>query len=219
MRFLPVTLCLGLVLLACGPVLADTVTFDFDTCTPNNILYHSTPLDQTCSGVLGHFSSTTDGYRDGGWSVQNADTTFWVLHLFTGNYLMPNSLSPGRLDLGFSQVMNSITFPFATADFNQNEIPTTIQLDLYLSNTLVGSVQAHGEYAGDTMPMGTISFTGAEFDRIEIWVPWQPLATYDFLVDTITVTPAQAAIPEPSTLFLLTGSALPLLSLLRRRTR
>jgi hypothetical protein len=168
---------------------------------------------------LGHFSSTTDGYYDGGWSVQNADTTFWVLHLFTGNYLMPNSLSPGRLDLSFSQTMNSITFPFATADFNQNETPTTIQLDMYLSNTLVGSVQAHGEYGSDTMPMGTISFSGADFDRIEVWVPWQPLATSDFLVDTITVTTAQAAIPEPGMLTLICGGALPLLSLLRRRTR
>lgn len=208
-------LAFGLILAMTSAGSASTILFDFDNCTPNDILYHSTPLDQTCSGVLGHISSTTDGQYNGGFSVQNASTTGWVLSLFSGNYLMPDSLTPGRLDVSFSQSMTSIAFPFATADFHQNEIPTTIQLDMYLNTSLVGSVQAHGEYGSDTMPMGTILFSGATFDRIEIWIPWQPLGTSDFLVDSLAVTPAD--VPEPSTLALLGGGCLSLLPFLRKR--
>ena len=207
-------LALGLVLALASASSASTIVFDLDNCVPNDILYHSTPLDQTCSGVLGHFSSTTDGQYNGGFSVQNASTTGWVLSLFTGNYLMPDSLTPGRLDVSFSQNMTSIAFPFATADFHQNEIPTTIQMDMYLNNALVGSVQAHGEYASDTMPMGTMSFSGATFDRIEIWIPWQPLGTSDFLVDSLAVIPE---VPEPTTLALMGGGCLFVLPFLRRR--
>jgi hypothetical protein len=213
-RALALALACGLILTLTSASSASTILFDFDTCIPNNILYHSTPLDQTCSGVLGHFSSTTDGQYNGGFSVQNASTTGWVLSLFSGNYLIPNSLSPGRLDVSFSQTMNSISFPFATADFNQNETPTTIQLDMYLNNGLVGSVQAHGTYGNDTMPMGTISFSGADFDRIEIWIPWQPLGTSDFLVDSLAVTPA---VPEPTTLGLIGAGCVSVLPFLRKR--
>lgn len=204
----------ALALLLSSASSASTILYDFDNCVPNDILYHSTPLDQTCSGVLGHFSSTTDGQYNGGFSVQNASTTFWTLSLFSGNYLIPDSLSPGRLDVSFSQNMTSIAFPFATADFNQNETPTTIQLDMYLNNALVGSVQAHGEYGSDTMPMGTISFSGATFDRIEIWVPWQPLGTSDFLVDSLAVIPE---VPEPATLAMIGGGCLSLLPFIRKR--
>lgn len=204
----------GLLLTLTSAVNASTVLFDFDNCTPNDILYHGTPLDQTCGGVLGHFSSTTDGQYNGGFSVQNDSTTGWHLALFSGNYLMPDSLTPGRLDISFSQNMTSITFPFATADFHQNEVPTTIQMDMYLGNTVVGSVQTHAEYGSDTMPMGTISFTGASFDRVEVWIPWQPLGTSDFLVDSLSVVPE---VPEPSTLALMGGGCLMLLPLLRKR--
>lgn len=217
MKLLRLTLILALMSFLAASARAGTITFDFDNCTPGDILYHSTPLDQTCAGVSAHFSSTTDGYRDGGFSVQNANTTFWVLSLFTGNYFVPNSLSPGAMNISFSEVMNSITFPFATADFHQNEVPTTIQLDLYLGTTLVGSVQAHGEYGSDTMPMGVMAFAGANFDHATIWVPWQPLGTSDFLVDTIAVTTAGQGVPEPSSLLLLGSGILSCASLLRGR--
>jgi hypothetical protein len=136
------------------PAIAGTVTFNFDTCRPQNLVYHSTPLDQTCSGVTAHFSSPHDGLQGGGYSVQNDGTTGWTLSLFSGNYLMPTGLDPGALDIRFSQPVYSISFLFATADFQQVEVPTTIQTDAYFNSTLVGSIQAHGTYGSDTMPMG-----------------------------------------------------------------
>jgi hypothetical protein len=184
----------SLLIVVCGlgftaAALAGTVKFDFDTCTPILNAGLSTPLDQACGNVKAHFSSTHDGWWGGGYSVQNANTTFYILHLFAGNYLMPNGLDPGALDVSFAAPLGAVTFPFATADFNQNEVPTTIQMDAYFNTTLVGSKQAHGTYGNDTMPMGTLTFDsgGRPFNRIEIWIPPAPLASSDVLVDTIAV--------------------------------
>jgi uncharacterized protein (TIGR03437 family) len=53
---------------------------------------------------------------------------------------------------------------------------------------------AHGTYASDTLPMGTLSFSagGKNFNLVEISIPFQPLGASAFLVDNITVTPALA---------------------------
>ena len=200
---------------------AGTVTFDFDTCVPQNIVYHGTPLDQTCSGITAHFSSPHDGWQGGGYSVQNAGTTFWTLSLFSGNYLMPNGLDPGALDIHFSQPVYSIRFYFATADFQQVEVPTTIQTDAYFNSTLVGSAQAHGTYASDTMPMGSLTLDtgGTAFNWARIWIPWQPQGSTDVLVDTIVVTTGGNVgnTPEPASIALLGGGILTLVSVTRRR--
>jgi hypothetical protein len=168
---------------------AGTSKFDFDSCTPILTAGMSTPLDQTCGSVNAHFSSSHDGLMGGGYSVQNANTTFYVLHLFSGNYLWPNGLDPGTLNMNFSTTLNSIRFDFATADFNQNEVPTTIQMDAYFYSTLVGSKQAHGTYGSDTMPMGSLVFDSGKkaFNRVVIWIPYQPLGSSDVLVDNVTV--------------------------------
>ena len=175
---------------------AGTATFDFDNCTPALTAGMSTPLDQTCSGISGHFSSTHDGYQGGGYSVQTDMTTGWHMSQFSGNYLVPNGLDPGRLDINLNQSVTSITFTFATADFQQIETPTTIQMDAYLNSNLVGSMQAHGTYGSDTMPMGGLSYDsgGRPFNRIEIWIPYQPLGSTDVLVDTIIFGQAATAL-------------------------
>lgn len=168
---------------------AKTSKFDFDSCTPILPAGTNTPLDQTCTGTKAHFWSPYDGMQGGGYSLQNQNTTGFTLHLFSGNYLYPNGLDPGSLDVNFTAALGSVSFPFATADFNQNEIPTTIQLDAYFNSTLVGSKQAHGSYGSDTMPMGTMTFDsgGKPFNRIVIWIPYQPLGSTDVLVDSLSV--------------------------------
>jgi len=173
------------------PAWAGTTAFDFDSCSPTLTPGMSTPLDQTCNAISAHFSSTHDGWQGGGYSVQTDGTTQWHMSQFSGNYLMPNGLDPGRLDISFGQSLTAITFTFATADFHQNEIPTTIQMDAYLDSNLVGSKQAHGTYGSDTMPMGTLTYNsgGQAFNRIEIWIPPQALGSSDVLVDNLAVTP------------------------------
>lgn len=197
---------------------ASTVTFNFDTCIPQTIVYHGTPLDQACSGLSAHFSSPHDGWQGGGYSVQNAGTTFWNLSQFSGNYLVPSGLDPGALDIHFSQPVYSISFVFATADFNQNEVPTTIQTDAYFNSNLVGSAQSHGTYGRDTMPMGTstLDTAGRPFNWAEIWIPWQMLGSSDVLEDRIVVTTGNVTTPEPASIVLLGGGLLTLLSSIRR---
>jgi hypothetical protein len=172
-------------------VSAGTATFDFDHCTPVLTTGMSTPLDQTCSGISGHFSSTHDGYQGGGYSVQSDATTGYHMSQFSANYLWPNGLDPGRLDISLNQSVTSITFTFATADFGI-ETPTTIQMDAYLDSNLVGSMQSHGTYGSDTMPMGTLSYDsgGRPFNRIEIWIPQAGGASTDVLVDNMILTQA-----------------------------
>lgn len=184
---------------------ATTVTFDFDTGTPRLSTGQGLPLDQVSGGVSAHFSSPTIGA--GGFSVQSDATTQFRLSQFSGNYLYPNSVSSPALDIQLDQPATGITFPFATADFQQVEIPTTIQLSAYADATggaPVGVATAHGEYAGDTMPMGTLTFVSATpFTLVEITIPYAPLAASGFLVDSITVTttsvpPIPTSSPTPT---------------------
>ena len=174
---------------------AQSVTFNFDTGTPTLAVGQNVPFDQTSGGITAHFSSPSGG----AFSVQTDLSTGWHLSQFSGHYLNDNNLSQNALDIKFSQPVTSITLTFATADFQQVEVPTTIKLVAYLDSTTsaaLGSATTHGTYAGDTMPMGTLSFTSAQpFNLVEISIPTQPLGATDFLVDNITATPGPPAAP------------------------
>jgi len=177
-------------------VAAQTVTFDFDTGTPPLFVGQGLPLDQTSAGVTAHFSSPVGG----GYSVQTDTSTGYRLSQFSGHYLWPNALDTKFLDIQFSQQLTSITLTFATADFQQVEVPTTIQLTAYVDSTgapAVGSVTAHGTYAGDTMPMGTLTFSSTvPFNVVRLEIPYQAQAASGFLVDNIGVTPAPVTAPR-----------------------
>jgi hypothetical protein len=180
-----------------GHARAQTVTFDFDTGVPALSIGQNTPFDQSWSGVIAQFSSPGGG---GAYSVQSDASTGYGMSQFSGKYMWPNTLDRSFLDIHFSQRLSSITLVFATADFQQVEIPTTIQLTAYVDSTAtpaVGSATAHGTYAGDTMPMGTLSFSsGTPFNLVRIGIPFQPLAAPVFLVDNITVTTVVVSAPR-----------------------
>ena len=100
-----------------------------------------------------------------------------------------------------SRPVTSIRIVFATTDLQQMEVPTTLRLTAYVSGTgaSVGSSSVHGTFAGDTMPVGVLSFTADEpFDRLRLEIPEQLHAATGFLVDTITVTPAPQPAPTPA---------------------
>ena len=172
-----------------GSSQAQTVTFDFDTGTPTLTTGQNLSFDQTAGGITAHFRSPQGSV----FSIQNAASTGWTLSQFSGKFLNDNNLNRNALDIKFSQQLSSITLAFATADFNQTELPTTIQLTAYQNSTgttAVGTASTRGTYASDTMPMGTLSFTSnVPFNLVEVLLPYQPLGVTDFLVDNITVTP------------------------------
>lgn len=191
-RFYRACLILGLCLVLPRPAASQaTVTFNFDTGTPVLTLGQSTPFDQTSGGLTAPFSSPSGA----AYSVQSEATTHWRLPRFSSNYLNDNDLTRSVLSIKFTQALNSITLTFATPDF-EIEVPSTIQLTAYLDSNatpVVGSASEHGTYvAGDTMPMGTLSFNsgGQPFNLAEIVVPPQTGGATAFLVDNITVATA-----------------------------
>lgn len=176
-------------LVATFALAANAALFDFDTGMPTLNWGHGTPLEQTTGGILAQFSSPTLGAQ--GFSTQSAGTTFFHLSQFAGLYLYPNSVFNPQLEIHFSEPLTSISFTYATADFQQVEIPSTVRVTAYVDATgtaAVGSASSHGTYAGDTMPMGTLTFnSGAPFNVVLIEITWSPQGASDLLVDNIVV--------------------------------
>jgi uncharacterized protein (TIGR03437 family) len=178
----------------CTGATAGIVTFDFDTSAPALSTGQNVPFNQTAGGVTAQFSSPAGA----AFSVQTDATTGWKMSQFSGKYLYANNQNRNTLEIRFSGTAFAIAFTFATADFQQVETPTTIQLTAYLDSSAtaaVGTASAHGTYASDTMPMGTLSFDsgGKPFNLVQITIPYQPLGATAFLVDNVRVTPAAAA--------------------------
>ncbi len=173
------------------------ITFDFDTTIPVLSVGQGTPLDQTSGGVTAHFSSPSDP----AFSVQNHDTTFFVLSQFSSNYLYPNNMNRNPLDITFSQPLASITVVFATVEYrDQVEVPSNITLTAFTNSTRsvsIGSSTTRGTFANDTFPMGTLTFASndKQFSSVEIVVPYNGLGASTFLMDNITVTPVNT-VPE-----------------------
>lgn len=177
---------------AAPPARAQTITLDFDTGTPVLTRGQSIPFDQTAGGLTARFSSPSGS----AFSIQSDASTGFRLSQFSNNYLYQNNINKNSLDIKFSGPVTAITLTFATADFQQVEVPTTLQLTAYNDSAqtpAVGSATAHGRYGSDTMPMGQLSFSsGQPFNLVEIAIPYQPLGASAFLVDNITVTPASS---------------------------
>jgi hypothetical protein len=172
-----------------------TVTYDFDTGSPALAPQMSnTPLEQTVGGVTAHFSSPWD---PAAYSIQNQDTTFFVLPQFSGNYLYQNESSRIKLRIDFGQTLISITMTFATIEYHgvgEVDQPTAIELTAYLDSTgtpAVGSATARGVFPeGYTYPEGTLSFDsgGQPFNIVEIELLYQQRGATNFLIDKVVVS-------------------------------
>ena len=171
---------------------AGPITFDFS----GFLLGTFTPFSQTVGGVTATFSSPLD-MTGPKFSVQNATTAGNVqLSTFDGPFLYPNALGVAPLTITFSEPVNSISLVFATVE---QHIASDMHLSAFLGGTLVGSTTGPGAYiAGDTYPQGTVTYSAAAFDRVELSVPQQGTEPrVAFFVDTITITtvgPSAAAL-------------------------
>lgn len=172
---------------------ARSAVFDFDTASPPLYQGQPIPFAQSVGPIQASFSSP----QGMAFSTQSQNSTFWYLPLFSGLYLNDNDLNRNTLRIDFNVLAEHVSLTFATADFQQNETPTSLQLTAYANGVQVGQTTAHGVYGATTMPMGTITFDApaTPFNRIDLVLPYQPLGCTDFLVDNIVVTasPVSAA--------------------------
>ncbi len=181
---------MGLCLVMSQPAASQSsVTFDLDTGTPALGTGQSVPFSQAAGGMTAQFSSPSGSV----FSIQTDASTTFHMSRFSGHYLYDGNQNRNLLDIRFSQPIVSISLTFATADFQQVEVPTTIQIAAYVDSTGTVPVQtasAHGTYAQDTMPMDTLNLTsgGKPFNLVQIGIPFQPLGATVFLVDNIVVT-------------------------------
>lgn len=173
---------------AAGDDAMPTVTFDFDSAWPILRVGQNLPFDQTAGDVTAHFESP----QGAAFSIQTDDSTGWSLSDFRRQYLYDNDVSPSTLDITFDRTVTAISLRFATADFHQAENPTSLALSAYVGSTAsatVATASAHGEYAGDTMPMGTLALRSeVPFDVVEIALVSAPNGATVFLVDDLTVS-------------------------------
>ncbi|HMA47472.1 MAG TPA: FlgD immunoglobulin-like domain containing protein, partial [Frankiaceae bacterium] len=177
--------------------LTPSALFDFDTGYPTLGTGAGLPFSQLVNGVTAYVSSP----QGNAFSVQTDGSTGWRMAWFSGHYLSDNNLNRNALDILFSHQLSGIYLTFATADFNQGEVPTTLLLTAYENSPAspaVGTATAHGAYIGSTMPMGTLSFnSAAPFDMVELVLPYQPLGCTDFFVDDIMVALQHPAAVPP----------------------
>jgi hypothetical protein len=153
----------------------------------------STPLSQTKEGITAQFSSSSD---PAGFSVQSYSTTFYKLSQFQGNYINDNKPTRDILEISFNRPLNSVTFTFATFEFDRGPTsqPSYILLTAYMDSTAnqIGSTTARGTWpsGGDAYPQGTLTYNSANgpFNLIRIELPYQGLeSSVDYLIDTITI--------------------------------
>ena len=172
----------GLLMVAVGVVRADSVfTFESDA------VGTATQFSNTQNGTTATFSSPID---PDGFEVFPA-LGFLTL---TGNFLGPGANSPAQtpLTIAFSANVSSISLDFGLND------PGSLTLMAYEGATLVGTVSVAGVVPpGFSQPEGRISFEGATFDSVILNTPSANL----FAIDNVDV--ATAAVPEPSTMFLM----------------
>ncbi len=164
-----------------------SAAFDFDTATPPLSPGQGIPLSQTSGGIT-MFVSSPEGPA---FSIQSDGTTHWSLPWFSGNYVYDNNLNRNTLQLQFDRSLDDIHLVFATADLNQTELPTQIQLTAFQNvpaTPAVGSMLVRGAYIGATFPMGTLSFRSTTpFNLVQLVLPYQALGSTDFFIDDILV--------------------------------
>ncbi|MBK8036067.1 MAG: putative Ig domain-containing protein [Verrucomicrobiaceae bacterium] len=169
------------------------VHFDFDTSTPVPAANAPLPLDQLSVGYTASFSSlVADSFK-----VTTEAASGRVLSKFSGNYLEP-LLDGSTLVIQLDQAVTGVSLDFATVEAITVPVASNVQITAIDNSSgvpvQVGTGIAHGTVtAGDTLPVGTISFNNAApFDQITLQLPDAPVGAVRFLVDNITVSPASS---------------------------
>jgi hypothetical protein len=164
-----------------GIASADSI-YTFDG-IPNGTL---TPLSLTSNGLTATFTSNDDPL---GFNVYATAGFFKTL---TGSAL--NAIGPGRvLTIGFSSTVDSVFFNFA----DNGGAP--LVLNAYEGTSFVGTVSATPSVpAGFIVPEGTVSLSGASFNRV-VMSTTAPV----YSIDNLDVKTGAVATPEPNSLVLL----------------
>ena len=180
----------------CAPASAEIFTFE-DVAT-----FTSVPFSVTSGNITADFSSPQG-------------PVFFIVTAapfasLSGNVLIDSDAAFNELRIVFGQPLQTVSLVFA---LNSSQVSDTISLGAFLGGTQVGSASAMGTVPGGgfAFPEGSISFSGSVFDEVRM----TSNAT-DFAIDNVDVSPAQTAIPEPSTVWL-GGAGVTVLAICKRK--
>ncbi len=197
------TLCLLLfVTSAALSVSADTVTYTFGA--PQFTIGQTTPLLNRAPNIGSptFLTSFTSSPSAGGFEI----SSFLPNPLFTGNSLVEPFGPPfDTLTISFNMPVESVQFVFAI-----NQPPAGAPGRVTLTSP-VGSQNQNAGNVGGAFQGGTFSFSGpTPFTTLQLAAFTSTGARVEFAIDnlTVTFTPQQTPIPEPTTILLLgTGLA------------
>jgi hypothetical protein len=160
----------------------------------------TTPFSETDNGLTATFTSPAD---PGGFEIGPSFFSFGPQILVDPG---PANGSNIPLDIAFSAPQYSVTMSFGL-----DGAPGPFVLDAYLNGVLVGTVSTMGVIPnGYSLPEGTISFSGTDFNSLVLTSPTTPY----FAIANID---AAAPAPEPSSLLLLGSGLLGIGGVLRRK--
>lgn len=202
-------LALGAVVMVLGafPLPAQSVLFDFDSAAAHSTL----PLSLSSDGVTALFSGTGQGF-----SIQPANTLGFTPSGFSGNCLYPNSVFASDLQISFSQSLTALAILYAPEEYACDS-SATLRVTAFMDSTEVGTATMVADPPG-TWPSATLSINpAAPFNNVVIHYDSAPPTGGDwgpiFMADNLSIT---AAVPEPSSLTVLTLGAI-MIAILRRR--
>ncbi|HYO83923.1 MAG TPA: PEP-CTERM sorting domain-containing protein [Bryobacteraceae bacterium] len=177
---------------------ASAAVIDFDDLEP----FLPVPFDVAAEDdVIVTFASS----QEGTFAVAPIGSVFATL---TNNALVDNDPDLHELEITFSRPITRIDLLFA---LNTADVSNQLSLNALLGQNIVGSASATGTVPdGFSFPEGRLTFTAGAFDTVQL-----SSTAFDFGIDNVTFS--VQAVPEPSSLILISTAFAGGAVMLRRR--
>jgi hypothetical protein len=182
-----------------------SILFDFQNITPGS----SVSFSDTVGGLTAQFSSSPSSQY---YVIDPHGQLGFYPQGFSGNAIMPKSLTPADLQVSFSKLVTDCSLRYAVDEYSP-DTSAVMRISAYKGGSLVGTATAQAilDSGNQNWPAATLSFSSSSaFDSIVVHYETRPSGGENvnpiFAVDNVQVT--LAPIPEPTHAALVIGCAL-----------